>query len=343
MAQQLGLRRRPSRPRGPGARRSCPMRSMCRPVSASRHSTRHAEALEDLHLGLAQLARCARARAPRAAGCRASTRVPGAALGELAPGDGRRPRRRPARTSGGTTVHDQPAVERELRADQEQAARRPAPPARRRAPGSAGRQRAATSASRASRISPSAGGAPRSGSAVHGSPDRVRLHLGAGHQLAAADRRGVHVAQRRRRGADHHDAAAEGAGCEIAREEVGERDGGHRARRAAVVDPGAAVDEGAAGTAGAPARSRSTTAIDSSPPSVAREVRHRAGAVVVQVGGAGAGVHARRRLASPPSTLVPPAAVGLARGQHRAAGRRRSRGTAPGPPRGVVGSVNWTS
>src|SRR5439155_1220813 len=71
-------------------------------------------------------------------------------------------------------------------------------------------------------------------------PDRVRLQLWAGHQLATARRSVEGVLDRRVRGADDHRLAAEVAGRHLALQHLQVRDYGDRARAAVVVDPGGA-------------------------------------------------------------------------------------------------------
>ena len=80
-------------------------------------------------------------------------------------------------------------------------------------------------------------------------PDRVGLHLGAGHELGR-HRRGVAVLQAGRGGADDHDLPAHVRGVEPALLHVDERQGREGLRDALVVDPGLAVVEALGDLAG---------------------------------------------------------------------------------------------
>ena len=75
------------------------------------------------------------------------------------------------------------------------------------------------------------GGRGRSGQPVQRGPDRVRLDLGTGHQLAAR-RRGVQVVQRRRGRADRRPRLPRSCRVDLAGQQRGERVGRDRAGRA---------------------------------------------------------------------------------------------------------------
>ena len=106
----------------------------------------------------------------------------------------------------------------------------------------------------------------RSGSPQRG-PDRVRLDLGAGHQLLAADGRRVHVAERGRGRPHHHDLAVGSCLGHAVVDDVRERHRRDRAGRAAVVDPCLAVAEAArvGRVAGEALRSAFTAMLSSRP------------------------------------------------------------------------------
>ena len=187
--------------------------------------------------------RCARARAARAARCRASRgagrgarrtrsrrsrRTRRSAARRAAP-----PRRRSCPLSKATCAPARKPAPARTRHGSDRAEREP--PARER--GEHGEQ------DEQQQVDAARCGAQRQ--AVQRGPDRVRLDLGARHQLLAAHRRGVHVAKRRRRGAHDHDVVADSLGRHAAVVYVRERDGRDRPGRAAEVDPGLVVAEAA--------------------------------------------------------------------------------------------------
>ena len=142
--------------------------------------------------------------------------------------------------------------------------------------------------------------------AVERGPDRVRLDLGAGHELLAAYGRRVDVAQGGRRAADHDDPAADLAVRHAVVKDVGEGDRRDRAGRAAVVDPGLAVAEaaGVGRLAGEPLRRGDGDALDAA--DLIREARDRAARVVAEIGGRGARVDRARGCRRRPRTFVRP-------------------------------------
>ena len=176
---------------------------------------------------------------------------------------------------------------------------------------------------------------------VRGGVDRVGLDLGARHELARGGRRRVDVLQRRRRGAHDDDPPAHARGIDAAVDEVGERDGVDGAGRAAEVDPGAAVVEGAR-------RRRVTDAARGGHRQRLEAAGRRRRSAAARRPGRPAGCWRRRgrrgaaRCSSPPSTLLWPCSSVSA----VASTTLRARPTASISAlssRGVVCSVNWTS
>ena len=185
-----------------------PIRSTCAPVSSSRHSAARPSRWTISSCVLAQLARALAhallqhvvvARDP----CRRVAR-----LGEWLTAISR-PCRRRAPPAAGRPRATTPASNATCARDRERRRAERRPPQRGRHDRDAGAGRARRARADASRTSRRAAGASRSGSAVHRRPDRVRLDLGSGHRLRAADRRRVDVLEAGRRGADDDDAAAD--------------------------------------------------------------------------------------------------------------------------------------
>ena len=150
-------------------------------------------------------------------------------------------------------------------------------------------------------------------------PDRVRLDLGSRHQLLAADGGRVDVAERRRGAAHHDDLAAQLRVGHLAVQDVRERDGGDRAGRAAVVDPGAAVAEAVriGRVVGQPLGGRHGDALEAA--NLAREAGDGAARVVAKVGRGGARVDRAEVLVAAQHAGVA-VAVALAGGEDGAAG-----------------------
>ena len=171
----------------------------------------------------------------------------------------------------------------------------------------------------ASRISSTSshGGADGQREPVQRGPDRVRLDLRAGHQLAALRRR-VLVVQRRGRRPDHDHAPAQQRRVGLAVEQ------GRRTRRSGS-SPAARGSRSArrrrpkrAGRPGLPSRSATVTASVGRPATSAPKRRITPPASSGRLLAA-ARAPIRSRFSSPPSTLRAAAPVGLARGQHGAA------------------------
>ena len=161
---------------------------------------------------------------------------------------------------------------------------------------SARRRRLASAGSRprarmASRFDPARRVAQRQ--PVRGGVDRVGLDLGARHELARGGRGRVDVLERGRRGAHDDDPPAHERGIDAPADEVRERDGVDRARRAAEVDPRAAVVEGARRRRVADA-ARGGHRERLEPAGRGVEALQHAARPGRQVAGAGAGAEARR-------------------------------------------------
>ena len=319
------------------------MRSMCRPVSASRHSTATPSRWTISTWVSRELA--VRSRTRRSSSSLSRRRRAGGRGSRRA--RSRRSRRRRAdqeRHERRGHVDDQlPASKASWAADQEARAGDERTAARR-AQREAQRASGASSASSASssRSTPARRRAQRQRRAARSrsrSPGPRRPAI----SCVAADRRRVDVAQRRRGGADHDDAGrGQARGRSARRRRRRTRRCGIVPGRAAVVDPGAAVAEAVARAAGAAAR-RAVDDGDAVEPADARGKRAIAPLVSLWRSEAAARASTRRRLASPPRTSVWPSAVALAGGEHGAAGVADRVDRARGPRAAVVGSVNWTS
>ena len=232
--------------------------------------------------------------------------------------------------SGPVTLDDDAGVERQLRGDGVGAAggdgdqRRPDQTPRRSA--ASGASRRADERSRARPASP----ARSQRVAVQRRPDRVRLNLGPGHQVAAARRRGVEILQARRRRADDDDLAAEDAGRHAAAQHLPERDAAERAGPAAVVDQRVAVRELATARAASRRALRGDDGEALEAGDLVREVRDHAARRGRQVGGRRPRVHLREVRVAPEDVGVA-LRVALAGRERRRRRRRRWRRRAPDP------------
>ena len=284
VAQQLGLRRRHAH----RERQTLAEAADALDVEAGLGVApldRHAQPLQYLDLGVAQLLRpLPHARLEQLVVARDG--APGAALGELAPRDrpdGADHQRRQRRDDG----DDQPGVEGELRADCEEQPRRPAQPARRpRREGAApAGERSAPSAPTSSRFTPR--GAERRGAPCMAVQIALACTSAPAISAAAADRRRMHVAQRRCRRA--HDDDRDRGTCRARSDRARRRRTRRSAPCQAVRDSRSRLlpsSKALRGT-GVPARSAVDRRHRLEAVHLAREARDDAGAVVVQVGRAG--------------------------------------------------------
>ena len=213
-----------------------PIRSTCRPVSRRGTPPRSPGAARS-RVGPSANRRCAHAPGPRAARCRVSGR------------DGRGARkagsRRPCRWSpgqarrGGTTSTIRPAAKATGR-PRETALPRPAGqdphPARR-----TGAPRRRHEREERDEQQPTAGEALRSGSPCRAVQIGLAWTSAPAISSSAAERRGVHVAQRRREAPTTTMRSRKTPARDVAGQHVREGNGLDRAGRTAVVDPRAAV------------------------------------------------------------------------------------------------------